>query len=302
MVLKANAQSSVIINTGVAGAPAYNAGPIYRSTSGSAYDASRYSYLYTASELAAAGITPWSTITSVGWTKSNNAMSNGPAIFRIYMRNSQATAYSATTATWASLNSGTSMVYENLSQNIDSFVAPTYLAFPLDSPFLYNGGSLEISTEWDINSVSGNATSGTFSWLWSTVVDRVYGTGNTTLSPINSLSSTSNSISTLDDRRPFIKIDFTPGVTGIESKDAVQEIQLYPNPASDKLLVSCSFSCELSAVKLFNFSGQEVAIKGLGKKVDKLSYQLDISSLPKGIYFLQVQSSNKIITRKLVVQ
>ena len=299
---KVSAQNTAIINTGVAGAPAYNAGPIYRSGATSAYDASRYCYLYTASELAAAGITPWSIINSVGWAKSNNAVSNGPAIFRIYMRNTQAADFSATTATWASLNAGTTLVYENLAQNIDSFVAPTYLEFPLDSPFLYNGGSLEISTEWDINSVSGSATTGTFSWLWSTVVDRVYGKGNTTLAPITSLSATTNSISTIDDRRPFIKIDYTPGVTGMESKSAEQDLRLFPNPATSKVLLTYTGKDEINRIKLLSTNGEEIQTIGIVEKRSNQEMVLDVSGLSKGIYILQVLSKDKLISKKLVVQ
>ena len=98
-----NAQT-VVINTGTAGTPAYNAGPIYRSSSSSAYNASRYSYLYTQSELASAGITTGCIINSVGWSKNNTAVANGAAIFRVFMKNSSATAVSAATETWSKLN------------------------------------------------------------------------------------------------------------------------------------------------------------------------------------------------------
>jgi trimeric autotransporter adhesin len=206
-----HAQTTVVINTGTAGTPQYNAGPVYRSAASSAYDASRYVYLYTQAELAAVGIFPNSIITQLGWTKNNNATSTGGGIFRIYMKNSSAAAFSAASETWANLNSGTTMVFENLNQTIPATQAPNYITFNLNTPFVYTGGSLEISTEWDINQVAGDGSTGTFDWLWSTVVDRIYGTGNTTLAPITSLSSTTNSISAIDDRRPFIQITFTPG-------------------------------------------------------------------------------------------
>lgn len=202
---------TVVINTGTAGTPQYNAGPIYRSAATSAYDASRYAYLYTQSELAAAGILPGSIITQLGWAKNNNATSTGGGIFRIYMKNSSAAAFAAATETWANLNSATTMVYQNLSFVVPATTAPTYITFLLTTPFTYTGGSLEISTEWDINGVSGDASTGTFDWLWSTVPDRIYGTGNTTLAPITTLSSTTNSISDITDRRPFIQITYTPG-------------------------------------------------------------------------------------------
>ncbi|RYE14218.1 MAG: hypothetical protein EOP51_28515, partial [Sphingobacteriales bacterium] len=209
-LVPATAQT-VVINTGTAGTPAYNAGPIYRSATGSAYDASRYAYLYTQDELAAAGITPGAIISQLGWAKNNNAVTNGPAIFRIYMKNSTATTFGLATETWANLNSGATLVYQNLAQDIPATTAPAFIPFVLNNPFTYTGGSLEISTEWDINAVAGNATSGTFEWLWNTVPDRIYGTGQTSLANSGTLSSTSNSISDIDNRRPLLQITFTPG-------------------------------------------------------------------------------------------
>ncbi|HRO05516.1 MAG TPA: gliding motility-associated C-terminal domain-containing protein [Ferruginibacter sp.] len=205
-----NAQT-VVINTGTPGTPQYNAGPIYRSAASSAYDASRYSYLYTADELAAVGITSGAVINVLGWIKDNNATSTGGGIFRIYMKNSSATTYGLPTESWANLNNGTTMVYENLSFTVPATQNPDYITFPLSVPFTYTGGSLEISTEWDINGVAGNASTGTFNWMWSTVVDRIYGTGQTVLANAGTLSSTSNSISDINDRRPFLQITFTPG-------------------------------------------------------------------------------------------
>ncbi|KQS94246.1 GEVED domain-containing protein [Chryseobacterium sp. Leaf394] len=201
----------VQITTGTAGTPAYNAGPVYRSSAASSYDASRYTYLYTSSELATAGITAGTIINDLGWVKNNNATTTGGGIFRIYMKNTTATAFAAASETWANLNTGATMVYQNLNQAIPATQVPNYIVFALNSPFTYTGGSLEISVEWDINQVSGSPSTGTFDWLWSTVPNRIYGSGNTTLAPITTLSSTTNSISTIDDRRPFLQIGYTPG-------------------------------------------------------------------------------------------
>ena len=245
-VIDCQAQT-VIINTGTAGTPAYNAGPIYRSSAGSAYDASRYTYLYTAAELSAAGITAGSVINLVGWAKNNTATTTGGGIFRIYMKNTSAVNFSLASETWANLNASATQVYENLSQDIPATAAPNYIDFPLTTPFIYTGGSLEISTEWDINQVSGSPTTGTFEWLWSTVVDRIYGTGNTTLAPITTLSSTTNSISTIDDRRPFIKITYSGGTTGID----VGAISLVAPTVAPN---NCYTSTEPVSIKIRNFS------------------------------------------------
>lgn len=210
-VLSLNAQT-VVISTGTAGTPQYNAGPIYRSAASSAYDASRYAYLYTADELAAVGITTGAMINGVGWAKNNNATTTGPgAIFRVYLKNSTATTFSQASETWANLNSGAQMVYENTNQTIPATTAPDYIPFNFATPFIYTGGSLEVSTEWDCNAIAGNATTGTFEWLWSTVVDKIYGTGQTVLGNAGTLSAIDNSISDINDRRPFLQISFTPG-------------------------------------------------------------------------------------------
>ncbi|MBK8611563.1 MAG: hypothetical protein IPL84_16890 [Chitinophagaceae bacterium] len=238
---------TVIINTGTPGTPAYNAGPIYRSSAASAYDASRYTYLYTAAELSAAGITSGSVISLVGWVKSNNTTTTGGGIFRIFMKNSSASSFSLATETWANLNAGTTMVYENLNQNISADVDPVYIDFPLTTSFVYTGGSLEISTEWDINQVSGSPTTGTFSWLWSTVVDRIYGTGQTSLANAGTLSSTTNSISTIDDRRPFIKIVYSGGTTGI---DVGAQSLVTPAVSAG----NCYTGSEIVTVKIRNYS------------------------------------------------
>ncbi|MBK9465544.1 MAG: hypothetical protein IPN56_12310 [Chitinophagaceae bacterium] len=243
-----NSQSqTVIINTGTAGTPAYNAGPVSRSAAASAFDASRYTYLYTAAELAAAGITSGAVINLVGWVKNNTATSLGVGgIFRIYMKNTATASFSLASETWANLNSGATLVYENLTQTIPATATPNYIDFPLTTTFIYTGGSLEISTEWDINQVSGNASTGTFDWLWSTVTDRIYGTGNTTLAPITTLSSTTNSISTIDDRRPFIKITYTGGTTGIDLGAQSLVAPTSPN--------NCYTSTETVTIRIRNYS------------------------------------------------
>ncbi|MFC7348028.1 GEVED domain-containing protein [Chryseobacterium zhengzhouense] len=199
------------ITTGTAGTPSHNAGPIYRSSASSSYDASRYSYLYTANELAAAGITSGAIINDLGWIKNNNATTTGGGILRIYMKNSTVASYANATMTWANLNSGATLVYQNLSQAIPATQAPNYITFALNTPFTYTGGSLEISVEWDITQVSGNPTTGTFEWLWSTVTSRIYGRSDTALTGTTTLSSTNNSINDITNRRPFIQIGYTPG-------------------------------------------------------------------------------------------
>lgn len=297
----AKGQSIVVIDAGSAGTPAHNSAPIYRSFATSAYDASRYCYLYTQSELAAAGITAGSGLSVVGWTKSNSAITLGPAIFRIYMKNSSATDFSLASTPWTTPNSGATLVYENLAQDIPSDSFPTYITFPLNAAFVYTGGSLEISTEWDINSVSGDASTGTFSWLWSTVADRIYGTGQTSLANAGTLSSTSNSISDLNDRRPFIQINFGP--VGIHDIDTMSRVVVFPNPSSGKMKIAFTkASREDLQIRLVNAIGQKVFSEEVINFSGDYEREISTNHFAKGMYYLHVFTEKSFATEKVVIQ
>ncbi|MBK9287003.1 MAG: hypothetical protein IPN38_04800 [Flavobacteriales bacterium] len=143
---------TVTIGAGVnAGTTGSNAGPIYRSSAGSAFDFSQQVYLYTAAELATAGILPGTTITSLAWNKSNTfgtTATNTVSIWRVYMKNSAATPG----ATWSSTSfptqvSGATLVYNNTAQVIP--LVAGYITLTFGTPFVYTGGALEIGSDWD---------------------------------------------------------------------------------------------------------------------------------------------------------
>lgn len=199
---------TIEINTGTPAANLYAVGPIYISTT-MFYTYSRFAYLYTQAELAAAGITSGTTISAVGWMKSNGSSSAGPSNFKIYMKNSAATAYAASSETWTNLSSGATLVYQNAGQSFPATASPNYIPFTLNTPFVYTGGAIEILTEWNASATPTPLATGSFEWVNTTVTDRIYGAANTTAPA--SLSSTSNNIS-IDNRRPVIQ--FTLGGGG----------------------------------------------------------------------------------------
>lgn len=199
---------TVVINTGTPASDLYAVGPIYISST-MFYKYSRFAYLYTQAELATAGITNGSTISAVAWMKGGSSSSAGPSNFKIYMKNSSATAYAASSETWTNLSSGATMVYQNASQAFPATASPNYITFTLNTPFVYSGGAIEIMTEWDASATPTPLATGSFEWVNTTVPDRIYAGANS--SAPTSLSSTSNNTS-IDDRRPVIQ--FTLGSTG----------------------------------------------------------------------------------------
>ncbi|MCX6208095.1 MAG: T9SS type A sorting domain-containing protein [Bacteroidetes bacterium] len=73
-------------------------------------------------------------------------------------------------------------------------------------------------------------------------------------------------------------------------------VSVYPNPAKDLVNISC---IGIKEVNVINSLGQTIIHRNLNNN----HYQLDISSLPKGIYVLNVISKlNSVYNEKLIVQ
>jgi hypothetical protein len=74
-------------------------------------------------------------------------------------------------------------------------------------------------------------------------------------------------------------------------------LQLYPNPAATTVLVKMSDATLLGSVmEVYNQVGERV----LARQVDALSFQLNISSLPGGVYFIRLRDGHQQHSYKLV--
>ncbi len=180
-----------------------NVGPIYRSTAGSAFDFSSHYFLYTAAELATAGITPGSTITSIAWNKANafgTSVTNLQSIWNVYMKET-GTAPSPTwsSSSFATQSSGALLVYQNLAQVIPTTTG--YVTLTLTTPFVYLGGNLEIGSEWNCSLFAGSPTDGGFTWKQDAVASQVFGGSN----------SSSAITMALQAQRPQMQLTYTAG-------------------------------------------------------------------------------------------
>ncbi|MDF2435750.1 MAG: Microbial collagenase precursor [Bacteroidota bacterium] len=88
--------------------------------------------------------------------------------------------------------------------------------------------------------------------------------------------------------------DFTIGVEEIEFEN---KIQIYPNPAVEKLTIDFDLTQDLE-MNLYNIIGKLVIQKNLSSGRN----DIDISSLPKGIYLIRISSDAHAFQRKLVIQ
>ena len=80
---------------------------------------------------------------------------------------------------------------------------------------------------------------------------------------------------------------------------AVQNITIYPNPATDNITVSSVNGLSGATIRVINNSGKIVATKNgvTGKQTD-----INVTSFAAGVYMVQVQSSNSTTSYKFVKQ
>jgi photosystem II stability/assembly factor-like uncharacterized protein len=85
-----------------------------------------------------------------------------------------------------------------------------------------------------------------------------------------------------------------------ENKISQSAISIYPNPTSGKFTITNNESLSKETeVSIFNIQGKKVMYK---KFQNKELIRLDVSSQPKGIYLLKIQTDNGVVTKKLVIK
>ena len=91
--------------------------------------------------------------------------------------------------------------------------------------------------------------------------------------------------------------------SGISSVTENNELNLYPNPASDKVEVNFTNNSENSAVlNLLNMNGQVVnAAQTHQKNNNRDTFVIDTTPLSAGVYYCKVQVNDKMSIKKLVV-
>ncbi len=70
----------------------------------------------------------------------------------------------------------------------------------------------------------------------------------------------------------------------------------YPNPANDKITIETSPSPVISQLSIMNLDGQEV----LTRQINQTKTQIDISSLPSGVYFVRVTNDKTVEVGKFI--
>ncbi len=84
-------------------------------------------------------------------------------------------------------------------------------------------------------------------------------------------------------------------VVGIDELDATL-LQIFPNPASE--MVTINSAVEIASIQVMNNAGQVVVTK----KVNTRSYQLNVSKLERGVYYIKLNTKEGTALRKIAVE
>lgn len=98
-------------------------------------------------------------------------------------------------------------------------------------------------------------------------------------------------------------LNWTTGNVGIELEEAFNEFKLYPNPASDELIISFETDdvSDLS-VEVLSANGQIVYSNTNSYHTGIYSNRIDVSDFAKGIYILRLRSSEGSAAKKIVFE
>ena len=77
-------------------------------------------------------------------------------------------------------------------------------------------------------------------------------------------------------------------------------IEIYPNPASDWILIKSALPSSNLLINIYNASGKLVH-SGFGNKPD-LGYQLSISNFAAGVYQIELNNGNSSVLKQLVIE
>ncbi|MBP6625519.1 MAG: hypothetical protein KA198_10130, partial [Chitinophagaceae bacterium] len=142
------AQTTVQIGTGTTISATTLYHPFYRFSATSTTTGSRADAVWTAAEMAAAGIPSGAQIIKVAFNKSNASNFTTPvASFAMYAANTANTSL-ATTLTWAGILGTHTPVYTPAANTFNVPLAAGWVDFVFSAPFTYTGGSFEIATEY----------------------------------------------------------------------------------------------------------------------------------------------------------
>ncbi len=132
------------------------------------------------------------------------------------------------------------------------------------------------------------------------VSDNISGGAHKTPFSISSVMLVDNNMNSINVRLRSDSLKLYIPTTGIEEVNALERsARIYPNPTKDKLYISFK-SVHPESIKLYNIYGQEINTILLSNNIDQ-KITIDTSTLPDGIYIVQMQGHGSMLSKKIIV-
>ena len=94
-----------------------------------------------------------------------------------------------------------------------------------------------------------------------------------------------------------------PESVRLEESCVVNDLDIYPNPSRD--VFNISFNTEQKqdiTLRIRNIIGEEIYIEELKQHDGTYTKAISLEYYPKAIYFLEIDTDNGIINKKLILQ
>jgi plastocyanin len=89
----------------------------------------------------------------------------------------------------------------------------------------------------------------------------------------------------------------------VEGGTAITNLDVYPNPSRDVFNISfTSESAQDLRVRVLNVVGEEVVSEELQQYIGEYTKQINLQDNAKGIYFLEIETDDGVINKKLILQ
>ncbi|MEQ1747440.1 MAG: T9SS type A sorting domain-containing protein [Saprospiraceae bacterium] len=75
-----------------------------------------------------------------------------------------------------------------------------------------------------------------------------------------------------------------PGMVSVQPEKQEPSAKIYPNPSSGEVFVEVTSTMIGGTIRVYSVLGNLAIQQAIGKEVDRL----DLSALPKGLYFIEV--------------
>lgn len=85
------------------------------------------------------------------------------------------------------------------------------------------------------------------------------------------------------------------------NQENIVQFNLFPNPTTDKITLNTNIELTVKNIQIHNTLGQELD-SFIVTKINTNSYELNLESFSKGVYYISVKSENKITTKMIVVK